>query len=85
MLSSYLYTKEKNPTLTHKETIAEVLKHIEEKHSRKGYIQYTNMFVLEHKDELTDMLLRIDKLLANKLVIKISNISGNTKINIKRK
>lgn len=82
---SYLYTKEKNPTLTHKETIAEVLKHVEEKYSRKGYIQYTNMFVLEHKDELTDMLLRIDKLLANKLVIKISNISGNTKINIKRK
>ena len=85
VLRSYKHTKERNPTFTHKETIAEVLKHIEEKYSRKGYIQYTNMFVLEHNDELQHMLLKIDKLLAKKLVIKISNISGNTKVEIKRK
>lgn len=81
----YKYQLDKKMNLTHKEIIAEIIKHLKEKYSRSGYIQYTNMFMLEYKNDLANMLDIIDKIIAKKLVIKIANISGKLNISIRRK
>lgn len=69
---------------THKEIIDQMLYHLEEKYSRKGYIQYTNIYMLEYKEELAIMLDQIDKVLKGKLKIVISNHNG-LEVTVKRR
>lgn len=81
----YMYRLDINPKEPHKEIMTNILCHLRDKYSRVGYIQYTNMYVLENGQKLKDMMDTIDRILIKKLVIKISNIAGKILVNIKRK
>lgn len=81
----YKFQIDKKLNLTHKEILAEIVQHLKEKYSRTGYIQYTNMFMIEHKNDLTIMLETIDKIINKKLLIKIANMSGRLNVSVRRK
>lgn len=81
----YKHIEDTTPNVSHKEKINIMKKHLREKYSRTGYIQYTNMYMLEHKNDLAIMLDQIDSILANKLVIKVSSLFNKLTIDIKRK
>lgn len=60
---AFKYYKHNNPDANFKEVSTNVLKHLEEKYSRRGYSQYTNMYMLENNKELHNMLDDIDSLM----------------------
>ena len=85
----YIHVKETNSTtrngytmyytdrvLSHKEILEQMVYHLEEKYSRKGYIQYTKLYTIEHGHELEIFLEQVDKIISGKLKIVVSNHNG---------